>query len=531
MTSPRFLTDTARAAARQKLVVFLSLTAFAVAAAFAIKRLPAVYESSATLAIRQSDVESVAGRTPLGQSNQLSALRQQATTRALLEAIIVKLELVGDAEKGVSVDDLISRMRSQISVSASANPDDGSQAFTLSYRATDAEAAHKITTVLADAIVVESEKVAPSETTAEADVLRQRALQLVAQLNELERKAPWLVTLDEYTPAVAPAARAPQPSAETARAEQMNIESLRDQQYKIQQQLADLERRINAQRQIVEQQKKGGSLRNNPTYAALIARRAELEGQRDTLINRQELTDKHPRVVGIIDQINAINRQIDELRRQDANNISQTAEARELAALESERNRLKIDLEITDREIARRTTAATTQVNPRPTSVAQTTSSRRDPQSAKEYIALKKSYDDCMKRLESVEAKLESSAAKQDRLQIVKAASFPERPISHDSVLLIAIAAAAGLALGVVLAVLIESRRRSSLQTAKDVESYARLPLLAAIPKTMTEAEQRRAKQKARMRCAISTAVAAVAAFALTEVFIITGIFSLIVKK
>jgi uncharacterized protein involved in exopolysaccharide biosynthesis len=530
MTSHNLLTDFTRAALRQKLVILLSLLAFAAAAFFAVRRLPPVYESSATLAVNPASSESLRDRAPSNQSNQLAALQQQAASRPLLESIIARLQPLNADQTNATLDDIISEMRAAVIISAGANPEGESQSFVISYRATDAEAAQKITNEIASAIIAESEKVAPGDATAESEVLRERALQLVAQLNELERKAPWLVTLDEYTPAVAPATRVHQPSAETARAEQMNIESLRDQQYKIQQQLADVERRLNVQKQIVEQQKKGGGLRNNPTYAALIARRAELEGQRDTLINRQELTDKHPRVVGILDQINAINRQIDELRQQDANNISQTAEARELAALESERNRLKIDLEITDREIARRTSVTTAQERQKP-APSTTTPSRRDPRTAQEYIALKKSYDDCMKKLESAESKQQSNAAKLGRLQLSQAASLPERPVSPDRLLLICVAAAAGLALGVVLAVVIESRRRNSLQTARDVERYARLPLLVAIPKTTTEAERRLLNRQARMRYAISTTVAAIGTFALTQIFIITEVFSLIAKK
>ena len=53
-------------------------------------------------------------------------------------------------------------------------------------------------------------------------------------------------------------------------------------------------------------------------------------------------------------RVAAINRQIEEMRQQNAGMISQTAEARELAALESERNRAQVDLEVTGREMQRR---------------------------------------------------------------------------------------------------------------------------------------------------------------------------------
>jgi hypothetical protein len=95
----------------------------------------------------------------------------------------------------------------------------------------------------------------------------------------------------------------------------MNVESLKDQKYKLEQQIADSDKRIAAQRQIVESQKRTSVPRDNPTYALLISRRAELQGQRNNLLNRQELTDKHPRVLVITDQISAINNQLEELRK------------------------------------------------------------------------------------------------------------------------------------------------------------------------------------------------------------------------
>ena len=135
---------------------------------------------------------------------------------------------------------------------------------------------------------------------------------------------------------------------------------------KSQQVLADVERRIIEQRQIVEQQRKGSALRDNPTYGAPIPKRTELQGQHAALINRQQLTDKHPRVLAISDQIQAINRQIEELRRQDSALVSQSPQARELATRRSERNRLKIELEITGRELVGRSSDQSVAPAPEP---------------------------------------------------------------------------------------------------------------------------------------------------------------------
>ena len=88
-----------------------------------------------------------------------------------------------------------------------------------------------------------------------------------------------------------------------------------------------------------------------------------------------------------------------------------------------------------------------------------------------------------------------------------------------------------GGALGVCFALALELRRFTSLHDAKDVEHYTRLPLLAAIPRTLTDSERTTAQRRAKMRLALGTALAVVATIALTKVFLVVNLFALIGKK
>ena len=428
-----------------------------------------------------------------------------------------------------SADAAVLLMRDRIAIKLDASRYSQPGAFTVSYRATDPETARSVTEELTNRLVAQSSK-EPSSSTPETDVLRDRATDISVQLRDLEEKNPWLPGIRSDISVVSQPARSYQPSAEAMRAQQMSLESLKDQLYKFQQQLADVDGRITTQRQIVEQQKKGSSLRDNPTYAALISKRAELQGQRDTLINRQELTDKHPRVLGINDQIAAINRQIDELRQQDVALVSQSPEARELGALESERNRLKIDLEVTGRELARRS------VNPPVQAAApEPTPARRDPVAlklAQEYFGLKRSYKEVTTSLQDIEARLKlSDGANLTQLRVLEPANLPEGPVSPNRLLLISIAAVVGLALGAACAFFAESGRRKSIQDARDIEYYARLPLLAEIPRTTTEIERRRTWWRAQGQLVLACIISIVATFGLSKIFIASDIFALITKK
>ncbi len=514
---PRTLTDYFSAALRRKSVIVATAIVFGAAAFIAVKRLPSVYESSASVS-----VESQAN----DPARRLAATEQLVMNRTRLESVITKSGLFKEAiERGARTDDLITQMRARIRV---AEITDRDNQFRVSYRASDAKTAQKITAMIVSELVTDSSKPAPP-TSVEADKLRQHAVDLSASLRELEEKAPWLITLKDAAPAPAAVqtSRSAQPSAESSRAQQMTIESLKDRQYLIQQQMADIERRIASQRQIVEQQKKNFTLRDNPTYAVLIAKRTELQGQRDTLINRQELTDKHPRVTAIIDQIAAINRQIEELKQQDVNQISQSPEARELMSLESERNRFKLELEINNREMARRSSAAPVQ-SPPPPSVSAAPRPVASTRLAEQYFALKRNYEEATARLNDTDSR-RATDVKQFRL--IDEASLPARPVWPDRLLFTLAAAALGLALGACFAFAADSRRFASLQAAKDVDFYTRLPLLAAIPKTVTAAERKSAARRAKLRLAIGAVVAAVATFALAEIFIIANIFTFIGKN
>ncbi len=516
---PRSLADFFSAVRRRKLILLVPALAFAIAAVITLRGEPNLYESTARMRFASANTD--------GAPNVLAQIREfrnHLTSRENLALLVSK-----DAG-GESFETMISQIRARISLQPYAGRGDQPGVFTVSYRATDPETACRATNEMADQLLTLTSSKASSALPA-ADVVRKRAADLATQLRDLERSDPWLIGVRSDLPATGPAppAQSSYPSPEAIRSRQMTIDGLKDQQYKIHQQLADVERRITVQRQIVEQQKKGPSLRDNPTYAVLISKRTELQGQRDTLINRQELTEKHPRVLAISDQIAAINRQIEELRQQDNALVTQSAESRELAALESERNRLNIDLEVTGRELARRSADGLVQAargEPSPV--------RRRPLVSKlseQYLSLKRSYQEATSQLESFEAKPpRAEGAALGQLQILEHANLPLRPVLPNRPILISITALLGLAIGALCAFFLEWRRFKTLHDARDVEYYARLPLLAVIPRSATSGEHRRECWRATIWLALAATTSVAATLALSRIFIATDIIALVQK-
>jgi len=72
------------------------------------------------------------------------------------------------------------------------------------------------------------------------------------------------------------------------------------------------------------------------------------------------------------------------------------------------------------------------------------------------------------------------------------------------------------------------STRSSSLQDAGDVERFARLPLLASIPKTVTPGYRKRVLWLAALKLTACAALSPVVTFALSQLFVASHIFDLI---
>ena len=509
-------------ARRHKMALILPALVITVACCLAIWLMPAEFVSSATILDEASKTAGQGNRSP---DLQLNYVRQQAADRAAIIALIDRHDLFRQArDKGISQEVIVSDVRTRIGVDLVAVRDEGA-VFKVWFRSPDPETAQRVTGDLADRIISEGARNDIGVPSKEVEVLRKRTDELSFKLRELESVGPGLSGFRE--PVQSSATRSSQPSVDALRTQQMNVESLKDQKYKLEQQIADSEKRIAAQRQIVESQKRTSVPRDNPTYALLISRRAELQGQRNNLINRQELTDKHPRVLAITDQITAINNQIEELRKQDASALSQSPEARELLALESERRKMQLELEVTGREINRRTSSPQPLHPTAPPSRPPAQQSAGSARLAQEYRILKQDYDESVERLKDAESRRESGGdARIEQFRLLEPASLPASTSDSGRLVLGLLAAAIGLAVGAGLVFVLDFRRHRTFQDAGDVDYYTRLPMLASIPSTLAPTQRKRIDRRARILAAAGVAVAALATVALAKLLIVTDLLA-----
>ena len=534
---PYTLADYLRLATRQWLSILIPTAIFVIGSGIAIWQLPDAYESTTFVIVEGPQGSPSSDRPSIDMGRRLTTIRQQVMTRAGLLKLVEKYGLYRKMEeRGEPADSIVAAMRADITIDVSSTRPDATDAFAISYRGPSPEVARAVTEELASRLITDNMRVVESQAAGEIDALAARSGELSAELRGMESKAPWLISLKEDSipePMEGATRQATGVSRESIKGHTNDLANLRDQRYKVRQQIVEMDTRISQQRHIVQRQGENPVGRDGSAIGGLIAKRAELQGQRDNYVKTQGLTEKHPRVVALDDQIDAVNRAIAEVKRHEASSAGQTPEERELSALEFDRNKLKIDSEVLDRQLEREQAAplesnrAVVRVPGSP--VPRDAGSAR---LAQDYIGLRQSYKEVTAKIEKARLNAEViQSGKIDRFRIIDEANLPEIPVWPNRRLLVFVSALVGLAVGLASFLLLNLRKIRSLRDAGDVIYYTGLPLLGEVPRMTTPAEQALERKRQKIRFAIGAGVGAVAVLALSKVLLIGHFFELVLRR
>src|SRR5439155_19403678 len=144
----------------------------------------------------------------------------------------------------------------------------------------------------------------------------------------------------------------------------------------------------------------------------------------------------------------------------------------------------------------------------------------------REYQTKKLNYDNLL--LQQQKIVVGADAAKDQQgggISVVDPANLPENPVAPKRFLLTVAGFGAGLVLGLLLAMIFESRRLFTIQTTEDAKHYTGLPVLAAIPELMTAAEARAVPRRQKFAMAAGLAAAFVTIPTLAFVLRLTHVF------
>jgi polysaccharide chain length determinant protein (PEP-CTERM system associated) len=438
--------------------------------------------------------------------DRLQSISQQILSRTRLERIIQDFNLYERERRTGIMEDLVERMRKDIEVQIVKG-----DAFRVAFTGEDPRTVMKVTERLASLFIDESLR--------DREVLAEGTNQfLEAQLEDARRQ---LVDHEKRLEEYRRKFNGQLPSQvdsnlSTIRSAEMQLQTTTDSYNRDRDQKAVLERQISdlnsnegppAARETVE-------VSNDGTVGQSGTAAQQLEAARNALASLQlRLTPQHPdvlRMKRVIRDLEA-KAEAEALARPLGGPVMTTAER----ARQTRLNELKLE-----REAVMRSMASKEAEMKRLHGVIGDYQARVEaaPTRESELVALTRDYDTLQKSYASLLAKREDSqiAANLERRQIgeqfkiLDPARLPEKPSSPNRPIIDAVGALVGLGFGLGLAILLEYKD-TTIKSDGDVAVTLMLPVLAAVPLIVTEAD---VKRQRRRRLIVSLAAATVVVIA-----------------
>jgi uncharacterized protein involved in exopolysaccharide biosynthesis len=468
---------------RKKLLLFLVAASVTVATSQIIRRLPNIYESHASIAISNqgagNDGSSVS-------SPSLSTLTQRMTSQANLAAIVNRYNLYIQAPGAASDPNIgVERLRKAIKIDIKMRNyyPDAPEALTISYRYTDPVIAQR---VVADLITIFEDTNAATRRQIETELKQFRAniAEIEAQLHGLAPQRDLALLRSGNGDNASSAVRAQRLATADS------IGSLGDREFMLRRQIDEQKRQIAEQEKLVNATAPMNRLASNSAYGVLLARRAEVEGQIRDL--SRSATEKNPKMIQSKSQLAAINQEISRLESAGAANSgdafnSASPEARELRAMRRDLQRLETELEVTQRDIGRKTQGLKDLPKETPNAaLAESASATKLTEAKAEYDRLMGRYNWLMDRQDSLRKLSGDDGRKAEMYQVIDAPLAQTTPVGPNRLLLTLFGVGIALGVGLLIALALEIPRLFMIDNDRDVEYYLGTRVLAAIPETLT---------------------------------------------
>ncbi len=476
-----------RLAWRRRYFILAPFVIVGVALCWAVYSLPNVYESYTLIIVVPPRVSSnyVQPVNHVDVNSRLSTIQKQVTSRTELQRIINRFGLYKEMiERNTPIELVIDEMQRHIFVRLQSTSA-GANAFTIAFRGPDPRAIRDVTAELAARFIDANSDETRREAYTTIDQLEEQIETVKTQLEQIERdRAGYLIRNPDAIHGQEQSMLGQMNSLSMIRqSQQSSIDALRAQ--------------ISTNEQLLAAMKSQDTVEPEPplaygqTEGQLRSRRAEFEAQLRQLLIKY--TEKAPEVVAVRVQLEAINRELDDLKnrseqdraaRRAARNSNPQAQSLEIkvATDRKELERKQADLERTNAQIAE----LQSRLRSTPLLATEATKIERD------YDVLRRRYDDLIAKRDNAKfgAKVINDFSG-ETFRMQDPANLPEVPVSPKRRLLYPLSLLIGLLTGLIAAMAIETRALMTIRDAKDVAHYTRLPLLVTVPKIVTEQERR----------------------------------------
>ncbi|MBC7899107.1 MAG: hypothetical protein H7070_03555 [Saprospiraceae bacterium] len=503
---------------RRKWHIVLPAIAVSLAVAWVVVDLPKVYESTTLLTVTAPTISEkvVPSLTDENLSQRLQAIGQNVMSRTSLEPLITQHNLYeGAREAGVPMEDIVVQMREQIKIETEKVGEDQSDrvvGLRLTYRDSTPEIVQAITRELGNKYIaaqnIESNQSA--ETTRE--FIDKRLAEAKSGLDALEQER--IIVINQNIQTLPESGEGLIAQLEGLRNREATIskdkETLMTEKGRVQESI----RSINSQsRLLVDFSEKetqeaivqASRIEDTPAYGQLIQKRAEFNSKLENL--KTQYRDKHPEIIQTQTDINKIDEELDKLAKSTDKRVKQAnqsgARKAELQrkSLEIEKQKAESQIGQIDKQLLTKDMELSSnsgliagleaKINAIPgVRVALDGINNR-------YLTAKTSYDELLKKYNAAQAQVDRETNLQgETIRVVDPANLPQTPVNASKKpFFMVVGLGIGLAIGMMLAAFFEVPRLLKIQNIEDAKYYTGLPILASVPKLLTEGEILREKR------------------------------------
>jgi uncharacterized protein involved in exopolysaccharide biosynthesis len=467
---------------RKKLLILLIAASVTIATSQIVQRIPNIYESHALIAISN---QGNGNDDRLPSSPPLTALTQRMTSQGNLTAIVNRYGLYPQAPEVVPDPSVaVERLRKAIKIDIKMRNyyPDAPESLTISYRYTDPVTAQHVVTDLIS-IFEQTNVTIRRQASTELERFHTQVAEIETQLQSLAPKRDLALLRNGNLDNANSAVRAQRLAAADS------IGALGDKEFMLARQIDEQKRQITEQEKLVNYAGPASRLATNSAYGVLLARRAEVEGVIRDLA--RSATEKNPKMIQVKSQLAAINQEIARLESASAPPgaavNSASPEARELRAMRRELQRLETEMEVTQRDLSRKTRGLKDLPAEPPNAGSADNASATQLNEAKtEYDRLMGRYNWLMDKQDSLRKLSGDDGQMGDVFQLIDAPLARPAPVGPNRLLLKLLGLGIALALGLLAASARGIPRLFLINNDRDVEYYLGTRVLAVIPETLT---------------------------------------------
>ncbi len=483
---------------RKKLLIILVAASVSFATVLIIRRIPNIYESKALIVISsQRSGQGNGNEDQMLSSPSLTALTQRLTSDGNLTDIIRRYKLYPHPTTGRNHDSAtaLERLRRSVKIEIKMRNyyPDAPESVAISFRYTDPSIAQR---VVADLVSIFEQTNATMRRQAATELgrFRDKIAEVETQLQALAPQRDLALQRNEVRPF--------DQDSSTIRAQRVaaasSIDTISDKEFMLERQVDEQKRQIDEQEKLVRSAGPVSALASNSAYGVLLARRAEVDAQLKDISTFA--TEKNPKMIQARTQLAAINREIARLEAAGGTNLgaainSASPEGRELRVMQRELQRLETELEVTRRDLSRKTQSLKTL----PKLFAENNSAQPSSgllnDAKSEYDRLMGRYNWLMGKHDSLQMVSGDDGQKIALFQVIDAPQAQTAPIGPNRLSLKLLGLGIGLVLGLLIATTLEIPRLFRFQNDRDVEYYLGTPVLALIPETLTPFERGRRRR------------------------------------